>query len=373
METQKKTWKEVLKAELIPMAEPEVRADLDRRNVRSVRLISGIIFVCELLVLISFILTQGFGEDKLVSIRNTSIGILICGVAFLVSHLIIKLNRYSHGWITVIIYFASVSICALGMLTDLQHYREGEQMLSLFCIVFVLIVFVNVHPLGSILSNLVVFGGQYLLLYLTDGAERVNIFNYAMLAAICIISAVFRYSQRVFRIRKTLEMEEANRKLQEAYRRDGITGCNNRTALAEDYKTYYNKPMTVIMSDIDYFKRFNDRYGHQAGDDVLRQTAAFLVERFSEGAVYRYGGDEFLIFLNEQDEQKVRQLCGVESTFEIPVSPKHLLFDDGNANRARLSFGIAFGKADSEIALNELVAEADRKLYLIKRELHKND
>ena len=369
----KKTWRQTIREVLFPLTEPEVREELDRRNILSIRLLSGVLFVAEFLILLFFVLTQGIRAETMGSIRNVAICIVFCGFSFGVSYFVVRLKRFGHVWVTLFIYLASAMITAFAILVDLEHYKAGQQMLTLVAVVFALVVFVTVHPIGGILSNLSVFGLMYALLYLTDGAPTVNIYNYVMLALVCIICTVFRYSQRVIRIRKSLAMEDANEKLQSIYRHDNITGCRSRTALAEDYASFYGRPVAVIMSDIDYFKQFNDKYGHQAGDDVLRQTAAFMKDYFRDGFVYRYGGDEFLIFLTETDEETVKGLCGEENGFDIPVTAVNVIGTEEAPKSARLSFGVAFGCAEEEAGLNALVAEADRKLYFVKRELHKND
>ena len=373
MSDTKKTWKQNVRDALFPVTEPAIRDELDRRNVISIRLLSGVLFVAETLSLLLFVLTAGVKADTVKSIERVAVCILFCGCTFGLSFLIMRLKRHRHAVITTFIYVASALICAFAVLVDLEHYKAGQQMLTLAAVVFALIVFVTVHPIGGLLSNLTVFGWLYVLLYLTDGAPTVNFYNYVMLALVCTICAVFRYSQRVIRIRKTLAMEDANGQLQKIHRHDAITGCRNRTALAEDYASYFDRPLAVIMSDIDYFKQFNDKYGHQAGDDVLRQTAVFMHDHFRLGSVYRYGGDEFLIFLPETDERTVRELCGEQNGFEIPVSTVNIIGTDEVPRSCRLSFGIAFGSAEDEAELNALVADADRELYLVKRELHRND
>ena len=373
MSETKKTWIQVTRDTLIPMTEPDVRKELDKRNILSIRLLSGVLFVAQVLVLLFFILTQGIKEDTMRVVWNVAFCVLFCGSSFGVSFLVERLKRHNHFWVTLYIYAASAAMSAFAILVDLQHYREGQQTMTLVTVVIALVVFVTVHPIGGILSNLTVFGGLYVLVWLTDGAKMIHVYDYVLLALVCAICSVFRYSQRIIRIRKTLDMEAANEQLQKVHRHDVTTGCRNRTALAEDYASYYGRPLAVIMSDIDYFKQFNDKYGHQAGDDVLRQTAVFMVNHFRIGSVYRYGGDEFLIFLPETDDGTVRELCGEQNGFEIPVTAVNVIGTDEVPKSARLSFGIAFGEAADEAELNALVADADRELYLVKRELHRND
>jgi diguanylate cyclase (GGDEF)-like protein len=85
--------------------------------------------------------------------------------------------------------------------------------------------------------------------------------------------------------------------LQESHRmafRDGLTGLPNRRALEEELRALA-PPYAVAMVDVDHFKKFNDTYGHDIGDQVLRLVAARLAESSGGGRAFRYGGEEFTV------------------------------------------------------------------------------
>ncbi|WP_427977613.1 GGDEF domain-containing response regulator [Agarivorans sp.] len=92
--------------------------------------------------------------------------------------------------------------------------------------------------------------------------------------------------------------------------RDGLTGIANRPALDKDYiwiAGYCQRKhssMAVLMVDLDYFKKYNDAYGHLAGDDVLIAVARVLTQALQRASdkVYRYGGEEFVLLLADTDE-----------------------------------------------------------------------
>jgi diguanylate cyclase (GGDEF)-like protein len=75
---------------------------------------------------------------------------------------------------------------------------------------------------------------------------------------------------------------------------DGLTGLPGRRALNEALERL-SGTYTIAMADVDHFKRFNDTYGHEVGDEVLRTVATRLARSLPEGAVYRYGGEEFAV------------------------------------------------------------------------------
>ncbi len=93
--------------------------------------------------------------------------------------------------------------------------------------------------------------------------------------------------------------------------RDGLTGIANRPALDKDYRWIAGycqrkqSSMAVLMVDLDYFKNYNDTYGHLAGDDVLIAVAQVLERalRRASDKVYRYGGEEFVLLLADTDQQ----------------------------------------------------------------------
>ncbi|MEE2732844.1 MAG: diguanylate cyclase [Pseudomonadota bacterium] len=109
---------------------------------------------------------------------------------------------------------------------------------------------------------------------------------------------------------RTEELEEANLQLKELSIKDGLTGLYNRRHFDELLKTEYQRSfrekstITVLMMDIDHFKKLNDRYGHQCGDECLKRFARVVADalRRPPDFVARYGGEEFVALLPGTDE-----------------------------------------------------------------------
>ena len=114
---------------------------------------------------------------------------------------------------------------------------------------------------------------------------------------------------------RTQELEDANRKLASMSLIDPLTGLGNRRAMQVDIMKVHaasirhNKAYTVSLLDIDYFKKYNDHYGHQKGDKVLQSVANYFKESIREtDFIYRYGGEEFLILMPDTSAMKAKQL-----------------------------------------------------------------
>ncbi len=126
----------------------------------------------------------------------------------------------------------------------------------------------------------------------------------------------------------------------------------------------YNRALSIIMVDIDFFKQFNDTYGHLVGDEVLRNTARVLEKNLRQAdIVARFGGEEFVILLPETNKSKARRVAEkLRSAVE-----KHRFKAEGNEEKLQItvSLGVASFPEDSLKAEN-ILAHADKALYMAK-------
>jgi diguanylate cyclase (GGDEF)-like protein len=152
--------------------------------------------------------------------------------------------------------------------------------------------------------------------------------------------------------------------------RDGLTGLLNRTAILEVLNREWKRAdrektgLAVIIADVDHFKRFNDTYGHIAGDEILNAIATRLKESIREyDSVGRYGGEEFLIVLTgwnrEGGEQRLTHLWQSVSSEPLSLGSRPVVVTS--------SFGVAgFSAGEPAAALNDLLIAADQALYRAK-------
>lgn len=130
----------------------------------------------------------------------------------------------------------------------------------------------------------------------------------------CLIGFMFDISERKRIENRLLTLQK---ELEELSFKDGLTGVPNRrmfdTVLKEEWAkaTRNSQPLSVIMLDIDYFKQFNDRYGHLQGDECLRHVARLLSSCATRATDFcaRYGGEEFVFVLPETDATAALKLA----------------------------------------------------------------
>jgi two-component system chemotaxis response regulator CheY len=165
------------------------------------------------------------------------------------------------------------------------------------------------------------------------------------------------------------ELEKLNRMLFEQSRQDPLTSLSNRLRLREDLQVLqsrterYGHNYAVVLCDVDFFKAYNDRYGHIAGDDVLRQVAATISSGLRTGdTAYRYGGEEFLVVLPEQDAEAA---VAITDRLRQAVEDLGLPHADGGPGGVlTISAGVAVsaGAGDTD----GLLKAADEALYAAK-------
>lgn len=166
--------------------------------------------------------------------------------------------------------------------------------------------------------------------------------------------------------RDITERKRAERQLEDLLRTDPLTGAGNRRRFEEVLQIElarsrrYRLPLSLILLDIDYFKRVNDSLGHPVGDRVLKQLVSLISANVRETDVFaRLGGEEFAVLVPGCDTERARQFAE-----KLRVLVERHEFDD--VKRLSCSFGVAeFRETDDRDAL---VKRADEALYRAKRE-----
>jgi two-component system cell cycle response regulator len=188
------------------------------------------------------------------------------------------------------------------------------------------------------------------------------------------LKARLRSMLRIKRLQDALEerekeLLEVNERLRYMSQTDALTGLDNRRNLNERIDEMFahakrlDEPFSLVMADLDKFKSVNDTYGHQAGDEVLKQLAAILKEEAREiDRVGRYGGEEFMLLLPGA-------LIDDAYTFAERVRnriERHTFTFPGGTLTRTASFGVAAWPHEKIREADDLVRSSDDALYVAK-------
>ncbi len=185
-----------------------------------------------------------------------------------------------------------------------------------------------------------------------------------------VLLAKVRAMLRIAAMREALR--DAHRLLTEMSYMDGLTHVPNRRrfdeVLASEWRRAIRQrtPLGVIVCDVDFFKQYNDHYGHQAGDRCLEAVAGALHDSLFriEDLVARYGGEEFAAVLPGDDGEGA---AAVAERMRCSVAALRIPHAHGVGGFVSCSFGVATAHACNEIGSGELVKSADAALYAAKR------
>ncbi|KJR42597.1 diguanylate cyclase (GGDEF) domain-containing protein [Candidatus Magnetoovum chiemensis] len=183
-----------------------------------------------------------------------------------------------------------------------------------------------------------------------------------------VVSAVLKKS---FRRPDDINKEREKKILQDSLT-DPLTGLNNRRSLDIFFKKELARTkrekqhLTFLMLDIDYFKQYNDTYGHQAGDNVLVNVSAVLKKSFRrpDDMVFRMGGEEFAAVFTDLDE-----LNSIDYADKLRTSIEQLRIEHSKnqvSNFVTVSIGLYVAYDDHNIKEEEIIKKADEALYKAK-------
>ena len=174
-------------------------------------------------------------------------------------------------------------------------------------------------------------------------------------------------------LRDMTDQKRAEMALQALAAKDGLTGLANRRAFDQTMQSEWlraqrsGKPLSLLFVDVDHFKLFNDKHGHQSGDECLREVAAIVGAQALRPVdlAARYGGEEFAVILPETDRDGA---CEVAERIRHAVMGLKIAHGAPRAGvHVTLSVGVATQVPTLDVAPDSLLGQADQALYAAKR------
>ncbi len=192
------------------------------------------------------------------------------------------------------------------------------------------------------------------------------------LGAIDYITKPFNKAIVKLRIKNYLDLKIKNDMLEKLSMYDGLTNIRNRRFFDETFEKTFSeikrdkKSLAVLMIDIDFFKPYNDNYGHGQGDETLRKVAKALEKTIKRASdfVARYGGEEFVILLKDINKDGVEAVANnlLNAIRELKITHEFSKIE----NYVTISIGASFYNSSSDITKLELLLKADETLYSVK-------
>lgn len=207
-------------------------------------------------------------------------------------------------------------------------------------------------------------------IFLRGAASLANVFSYLLM--LFLIYSAKRMLEKWFML--AIERERENKQLIERLgkqaNRDPLTGLANRRYFSNYFDEVFSRevesrePFAIILLDVDLFKKYNDHYGHQMGDECLIRLAECFENsvRRSQDLVARYGGEEFIILLPKSDRAEAIAVAERIKTLVAAIAIPHEGSDVGQW--VTVSQGIALWRAG--VGREQLVEIADKALYQTK-------
>lgn len=350
------------------------RKSIMENDHRAYLILLGIVFVAQLgMLIMSFF---GQHNEGILHYRWLYIGLMIvCVLSAILAILIYKKNK-------PLLYFAIVTtamnfiiLWAAGISLCDSYFGTPRVDMTVFAFVSIGMMFITILiPWVSslslvILTTLFTLAMRLLVVEKIEGMNSLPTGFYINIVSILIIGILgctFNYYRRIKAINMQSQINTLNSSLKNQAYMDELTQLYNRRYLTTNIGNELNygaKCSGVMLFDIDHFKNINDTYGHQIGDDCL-QDLGKLIRKFMEdkkGYCVRYGGEEFLIFLESTNRDELFT-WGLD--FKEVVKKHKVSLGNGRKFSFKISIGLAL--AEENMSYHNLINRADLALYKAK-------
>ncbi len=312
-------------------------------------------FVLVIPVLLAVLILSYCGHFKKYNQIYLSVGSIAAGLGPVITMALVEPS--------VGVYYlapAIIIVLAIFCLVKLRFFYAAGCALLIFSSYIFMIIYTDQALLPGTINNTVMFAVAILVGLVS------NYFFEVRLRREYLLSRELEY--------RTVEVEAENRKLQKLSTIDSLTGVANRRGYDDFVNREWKraarekKQFSLVMADIDFFKAYNDNYGHNAGDNCLKRVADCLVEAASRPGdlVARYGGEEFVIVLSDTSSENAGALAAKARKAVESMKIEH---SDSLASRyVTVSLGVATMIPDQDLPPESLLEAADNALYVAKHD-----
>ena len=334
-----------------------VRELIDESNIRTGFFVAVLTMGYAIFLSMAYFSYQGIRLDYpliqyLFQYRWVAHAFLFAASLWFVVYSVISYFKKKTSLVRISVCFYVLSCCYFGLHTSLLEYQMGQQPITLFLMQTIAFCGICMHPAHSFLLLFVINSCFYFLAVIISGISfllATKIFLFTL--ALCVISLV-RYWDAVAAGR-----DRENLYKMSAY--DALTGAQSRYALRNHFNQGIGCKVGMATLDIDIFKQYNDQYGHEFGDKVLKTFCNIVTDYFGKDAVYRIGGDEFLVVQRDMDAQAFIHVCE-------NVNKKFAETRIDDVQGFACSIGYVIGKTKSAEDLRNFFRLSDKKLYEAK-------
>ncbi|ABF11903.1 putative signaling protein (GGDEF domain) (plasmid) [Cupriavidus metallidurans CH34] len=358
----------------VEFSDPGLEREFQQHHLRTTRASLRVTLVFCSLFYLAFSLTDlaalGYGTSFLVLLLGRiTVALTACGGLYLI-------RRKTESVLAHRAVASAAEVVGMAIFMLVVWFRPGElpwHAMSLCIMLIVIYVFIPnrlITAIGIALGATAAFIALAVIRGESRFSDEVTMAMLLLLTNSFGIIAARRY-HRLWR-----DEYRALSTLKALSIRDHLTACFNRrhlhtTLLPQvlERARAERRWLTLMVCDIDHFKRVNDNHGHQGGDAVLMHVAMLLQDRIHEprDSVVRYGGEEFLLVMPQMDFESAASLA---EDMRAAVAGSEVPGPDGKSMRATVSIGVLsvdFSASDTEVTESALIAAADMLLYEAKR------
>jgi len=335
--------------------------DFNLKYIKNMCLVFGIIELAYLILT----LTPYYAVPEVLSYRILyAINSVVCLFFFFAAKYFYFKDNKKELWVERIQAIIVVTVIICTLLISRLDFRYGSISL-MYCSVVLGITTLSLQsPFQALLFHFI--PGSFFLIFYNSYLGYMNYgFSAQFLAFVilCYSSGVLKYKLFVDRTKSQIELTNVSEEFRKASLVDSLTGINNRRALIQNSYLFCEENCFFLFTDIDFFKKVNDTYGHQNGDFVIQYYANVLCDIFGAQHVYRFGGDEFMIVvpsMNKKDADKALN--------KLQNCLKNVVFDN-ESHSFSVSGGYLFtelGCRNLTIKIEDLLRKLDHALYEVK-------